>query len=272
MFTSAAGYEMPAFYTSIEKEHRAVREGVGMIDLSLMGRIDVKGTQAMQLLQNLAVNDVSKLVDGQVMYTTFCNNEGNMVDDVTVWRIGENHFRVVTSSVMRYKTLAWIGNHLTPGTHAFVTDISSSLGMIAVQGPQSRRTLQRIVDIDLSGLRFFHFLNANLGGVRAVVARLGFSGELGYECYISTEDTVQAWHNIQDAGKEDGITPYGLDALDSLRFEKGFIFFGYEVTEKNNPYEVGLEKWIKLDKPEFLGKESLSRLNSRGPERRLSRA
>ncbi len=141
--------------------------------------------------------------------------------------------------------------------------------MIAVQGPQSRRTLQRIADIDLSELRFFHFLNAKLGGVPAVVARLGFSGELGYECYISTEDTVQAWINIQDAGKEDGITPYGLDALDSLRFEKGFIFFGYEVTEKNNPYEVGLEKWIKLDKPKFLGKEALSRLNSRGPERRL---
>ncbi len=115
MFTSAAGYEMPAYYTSVEREHRAVRERVGMIDLSLMGRIDVKGPQSMQLVQKLAVNEASKLADGQVMYTTFCNNEGNMVDDVTVWRIGENHFRVVTSSVMRYKTLAWIGEHLEAG-------------------------------------------------------------------------------------------------------------------------------------------------------------
>ncbi len=269
MFTSAAGYQMPAYYTAIQEEHRAVRERVGMIDLSLMGRIDINGKESLELVDELAVNAASKLADGQAMYTTFCNEQGNMVDDVTVWRLSREHFRVVTSSVMRYKTLKWIQDHRRPGTAAYVTDISSSLGMIAVQGPKSRDTLQKIVDVDLKQLKFFRFMTAKLADIPTTIARVGYSGELGYECYFATEDTVQAWNNIREAGKEFGIAPYGLDVLDTLRFEKGFIFFGYEVTEMNNPYECGLEKWIRFDKPKFLGKQPLTKLSADGPKRKL---
>jgi aminomethyltransferase len=269
MCTTAAGYQMPAHYTTIGQEHQAVRETVGMIDLSLMGRIDIKGSGSLEVVDELAVNAASKLTDGQAMYTTFCNDHGNMIDDVTVWRFNQDHFRVVTSSVMRYKTLKWIQDHLQPGTSAYVTDVSSSLGMIAVQGPRSRDTLQKIVDSDLDRLKFFRFITTKLADTPSTIARLGYSGELGYECYFATEDTVQAWSSIREAGNEFGITPYGLDVLDTLRFEKGFIFFGYEVTEANNPYECGLEKWIRSDKPNFLGKHALAKLSVDGPKRKL---
>ena len=269
MFTTAAGYQMPARYTTAEEEHRTVREKVGMIDLSLMGRIDIKGDESRELMDELAVNSASKLIDGQAMYTTFCNEDGKMVDDVTVWRFNQEHYRVITSSIMRQKTLKRIQQHSRPGMHAYVTDISSSLGMIAVQGPKSRDTLQKIADNDLNQLKFFHFTTAKLGSTPTTIARLGFSGELGYECYFSTEDTVQAWNGISEAGKEFGIAPYGFDVLDSLRYEKGFIFFGYEVNETNNPYECGLEKWIRFEKPTFLGKEALKKLSIEGPRRKL---
>lgn len=143
MFTTASGYEMPAHYTTVEKEHAAVREDVGMIDLSLMGRIDIKGGDALDLVQRLAVNDANKLVDGQVMYTTFCNDAGNIVDDVTVWRFNKEHFRVITSSLMRPKNLKWIEQNRREDANVYATDISSALGCIAVQGPRSRDTLQK---------------------------------------------------------------------------------------------------------------------------------
>ena len=270
MFTTAAGYQMPAYYSSLEKEHRAVRERVGMIDLSLMGRIDIKGKEALALVQRLSVNDAEKLVDGQVMYTTFCNELGNIVDDVTVWRFGMEHFCVVTSSVMRQRSLKWIQQqNVSNDLIAYVTDISSSLGCMAIQGPRSRDTLQKICDFDLKELKFFRFIHANLAGIPVIVARVGFTGELGFECYFGAEDTVQAWHEIIEAGKEYEILPYGLDVLDTLRYEKGFIFFGYEVTEKNNPFECGLERWIRFEKPSFLGRSALLRIRESGPKQRL---
>ena len=269
MFTTASGYEMPAYYSSVEAEHRAVRERVGMIDLSLMGRIDIKGTQALDLVQELAVNDASKLTDGQIMYTTFCNESGNIVDDVTVWRFSSEHFRVITSSLMRQRSLKWIRQHRKEDMVVYETDISSSLGCIAVQGPLSRDALQKICDVDLKQLGFFRFIPAKIAGLSAIIARVGFTGELGYECYFGAEETVQAWNSIQGAGKEYGILPYGLDVLDTLRYEKGFIFFGYEVTEKNNPFECGLDRWIRFEKPNFLGRKALLAIKKNGPQQKL---
>jgi aminomethyltransferase len=269
MFTTASGYQMPSYYTKVEEEHRAVRDRVGMIDLSLMGRIDIKGKEALGLVQVLAVNDASKLTDGRAMYSTFCNELGNIVDDVTVWRFSAEHFRVVTSSVMRQRSLKWIRENVQDRMVAYVTDISSSLGCIAVQGPRSQDTLRKICDADLTQLRFFRFIPAKLAGIPGIIARVGFTGELGFECYFGAEETVQAWNAIAEAGKEYGILPYGLDVLDTLRYEKGFIFFGYEVTHKNNPFECGLDRWIRFDKPSFLGKEALLAIKRNGPKRKL---
>jgi len=268
MFTTAAGYQMPAYYSKVEEEHRSVRERVGMLDLSLMGRIDIKGRQSFQLIQQLSVNDAKRLADGQAMYTTFCNESGNIVDDVTVWRFNKEHFRVVTSSVMRKRSLRWIQENLNE-MNAYVTDISSSLGCISIQGPLSRDTLQKICDTDLKQLRFFQFVPTNLAGIPSIIARIGFTGELGFECYFGAEDTVEAWNAIAEAGKEYKILPYGLDVLDTLRYEKGFIFFGYEITERNNPFECGLDRWIRFEKPVFFGKQSLLSIRKEGPKQKL---
>ncbi len=267
MFTSSAGYRMPLHYKNPEDEHRAVRERVGMQDLSLMSRFDLKGKDALDVIQKLSVNDAGKLVDGQLMYTTMCDDYGNIVDDLTVWRFGPEHFRIVTSSIMRRKTYRWVEKYLR--VNVSLTDISSGLGMISVQGLRSLDTLQKISDADLSKVKFFHFALTNLAEIPATVARVGFSGELGYECYFATEDTLDAWKAIAEAGKEYGIVPYGFDALDSLRYEKGYIFYGIEVTEGNNPYEVGLEKWISYKKGDFNGKEALFKIQEEGPRKRL---
>ena len=269
MIKTSAGYLMPAHYRPIEEEHLAVRERVGMMDISLMARIDIKGSGSLNYIQKLAANDARKLKDDQLLYTTLCNEQGKIMDDLTVWRFSDDHFRIVTSSVMRYKTMKWLQDHL-PEREVYLTDISPSLGMIAVQGPYSRKLLQKLSDTNLDSVKFFHFARAKLNGVPSILARVGFTGELGFECYFGAEDTVDAWNTIHDAGKEFGILPYGFDVLDTLRFEKGYIFYGYEVTEENNPFECGLEKWVAFDKEDnFLGREALLRVRERGPERKL---
>jgi aminomethyltransferase len=274
LFTTAAGYRMPAHYGSPKEEHKAVRERVGMSDHSLMSRFDVKGKNAMNFLQNLAVNDLSKVVEGQLMYTQLCNDQGNLIDDITIWRFNEEHFRVVSSSIMRGKTMKWLVDHALSGQESglYVSDVSSSLGMITVQGPKSRDTLRKICEDDLSRLKFFHFLETKLKGdraINAILARVGFTGELGYECYFNAEDTVDAWELIKKAGIEYDIVPYGLDTLDSLRFEKGYIFYGYEVTDRDNPFECGLERWIAFNKGDFIGKQALLKIRESGPSKKL---
>jgi aminomethyltransferase len=239
-----------------------------MMDISLMGRIDIKGRDSLEFLQGLAANDASKLSDGRLMYTTLCNERGGIMDDLTVWRFSKDYFRIVTSSIMRYKTLKWLQDHVED-RDVYLTDISSSLGMISVQGPRSRELLHELYDGNVSALKFFHFSTGKLDGVPALIARVGFSGELGYECYIGAEDTEDTWNAIFEAGKKYEALPYGFDALDSLRFEKGYIFYGYEVTLENNPFECGLEKWVSFDKGDFIGREALLEIKEKGPEKKL---
>ncbi len=268
MFTSAVGYAMPAKYTTVEEEHRNVRERVGMMDISLMGRLDIKGKDAFQLIQKLIVHDAAGLSDGQALYTTMCNDQGMIMDDVTVWRFGSEYFRIITSSMFRARTSVWVEDH-SENMDAYLTDVSSGLGMISVQGPRSRELLQDIMDIDLSQLKFFRFATGKFGTIPGLIARIGFSGELGYECYVNTEDTVATWEMFMDAGKPFGLMPYGFDVLDTLRWEKGFIFYGFDATEKHNPYECRLSEWIRYDKSDFIGREALLKIRDRGVARKL---
>jgi glycine cleavage system T protein (aminomethyltransferase) len=268
MYTTGTGYALPSFYKSAVEETRAVRERVGMIDLSLMGRIDLKGRDTLPLIQKLIVNNAARLQDGQTLYTTMCNEQGLIVDDVVVMRFGAQHFRVITSSKFRHPTREWIESH-RGDLDVHLTDVSSGLGMIAVQGQRSRELLASLTDIDLAKLGFFRFASGKLQGMWCMLARLGFSGELGYECYFNTEDTVTAWETIARAGADFGITPYGMDTLELLRLEKGFIFYGYDVTERENPYECGLWPLIRYDCGDFLGRDALLAIKERGPRKQL---
>jgi len=270
MYSTAMGYAMPAHYGSVDEEARAVRQGVGMNDVSLMGRLDVKGPDALTLVQFLIVNNAARLADEQALYSTMCNEAGLIVDDVIVFRFAADHLRVITSSMFRYRTLAWIQRHIGAlGLQAWVTDVSSSFAMISVQGPRSRSVLDTLVDADLSKLGFFRLTNARLDGIPALVARLGFSGELGFECYVNAEDAHDAWDRIAEAGQPYGIVPYGMDTLDALRWEKGFIFFGFDATGEDNPYECRLSGFIDYDCGDFLGREALLKIREAGPARKL---
>jgi aminomethyltransferase len=270
MFTSGVGYALAAYYSSVEEEARNVRQNVGTIDISQMGRLDVKGKDALSLVQYLIVNNAERLRDGQALYSVMCNEQGLVYDDVIVLRFSAEHLRVITSSMFRARTLAWIQQHIDDrGANANVTDISSSLAMIAVQGPKSRDLLNEITDIDLSKMKFFRFASGNFGEIPCLIARLGFSGELGYECYVNTEDAEATWDLIREAGKPYGLLPYGMDSLDALRWEKGFVFYGFDATDKNNPYECSLSPFIRYDCGDFLGRDALLKIKEKGPARKL---
>jgi aminomethyltransferase len=268
MYTTGTGYQMPAYYTGANEESLSVRRNAGMIDLSLMSRFDLKGKDALPLVQKLIVNNAARLQDGQALYSTMCNERGLIEDDVVVMRFGPQHLRIVTSSMFRRKTPVWIERHM-PGFDVHLTDVSSGLAMIGVQGPKSRDLLRGITDIDLDRLGFFRFAQGTLNGKWCLIARLGFSGELGYECYFNVEDGMEAWEDIAAAGKPFDIVPYGMDTLDVLRLEKGFIFFGYDVTDQNNPYECGLWPLIRYDCGDFIGRDALLAVKERGPARKL---
>ena len=268
MFTTAAGYEMPAKYSTAEEEHQAVRERVGMNDLCLMGRLDIQGQEAIPLIQSLIVNDAARLSNGQLLYSAMCDERGMVIDDITVLRFGPEHIRVITSSIFRARTHAWITEHIK-GRQAYLTDVSSGLGMISVQGPLSRELLQGVSDIEFSDLGFFRFAFGKLGIIPCLIVRVSFSGELGYECYVSTEDTAATWDLLMEAGRPLGLLPYGFDAFDTLRWEKGFIFYGFDATDKNNPYECRLADWIRYDKGDFIGREALLKIEKQGVANKL---
>lgn len=270
MYTTSMGYQMPAHYSSVEEEARNVRERVGMNDVSLMGRLDVKGRDALALTQFLIVNNAAALSDGQALYSVMCNEKGLIVDDIIVLRFNAEHLRVITSSMFRAKTLVWIQKHIDDRhMSAYVTDVSSYFCMIGVQGPKSRDVLGGITDIDLTELKFFRFAFGKFGDIPCMIARLGFSGELGYECYVNAEDAHWTWDMIMAAGGRHGIMPYGMDTLDALRWEKGFIFYGFDATNEHNPYECRVFNFIRYDCGDFLGREALLKIRERGPAKKL---
>lgn len=268
MYTTGTGYALASRYSSADEEARAVRQRVGIIDLSLMTRLSVKGKEALALIQKLIVNDAGRLQDGQALYSTMCNEQGLIVDDVVVFRFDAEHFWVITSSAYRRGTYEWIRSHMQ-GANASLTDVSSAYAMMGVQGPKSRELLSAISDIDFSKLGFFRFAEGRIAGAPCIIARLGFSGELGYEVYVNTEDGIDTWDKIMDAGKAVGLVPYGMDALDLLRLEKGFVFFGYDATGQDNPYECRLWPFIKFDRGDFVGREALLKIRDAGPKKKL---
>lgn len=268
MYTTGTGYALAARYSGADEEARAVRQRVGIIDLSLMTRFSIKGKDALSLTQKLIVNDAARLQDGQALYSTMCNDQGLIVDDVVVFRFNAEHFWIITSSAYRRGSFQWIRSHMQ-GVDAYLTDVSSAYAMMGVQGPKSRELLSAVSDIDFSKLGFFRFAEGRIAGAPCIVARLGFSGELGYEVYVNTEDGIDTWDKLMDAGKAFGLVPYGMDALDLLRLEKGFVFFGYDATERDNPYECRLWPFIKFDRGDFIGREALLKIRDAGPKKKL---
>jgi aminomethyltransferase len=261
-------YLLPLSYQSPVEEHVNTRTNVGMQDLSSMGEVDVKGPGAERLVNQLLVNEVRDMEPGRLRYSTMCNDEGGVVDDVTVYKFHDEHFMVVTSSAPRRRTFRWMREHAV-GTSAYVTDVSGAIALVSVQGPRARDLLPTVVeDADLDTLRYFRFATGRVGETELTVSRSGYTGELGYELYVPAEEAVVVWERLAAAGRDFGLMPYGVTAMQSLRLEKGYPLYGNDVHEHVTPFHVGLDRWIRFDKREFVGRDALLRVQEQGPDER----
>jgi aminomethyltransferase len=261
-------FMFPTSYTSSVEEHLNVRRNVGMQDLSTMGEVDIKGPGAERLVRRLLVNEVQDMEPGQLRYSTMCNQEGGIVDDVTVYKFDDEHFMVVTSSGPRLKTYRWISEH-AEGASAYVTDMTAAVALPVVQGPRSRSFLGTIVeDVDLDSLRFFRFATCRIGEVELIISRSGYTGELGYELYTPADQAAVLWEYLLGKGREFDLKPYGVEAMQSLRIEKGLPLYGPDISKDDTPFHVGLTRWIRLEKRDFIGRDALLRVQNMGLDRR----
>jgi len=263
-----AGYQMPIQYSSIIAEHKAVRNSVGVFDVSHMGEIFIRGNKALDFVNYITVNDASILTDGRVQYSAMCYEDGGIVDDLLVYRISETEFLLVVNASNKDKDYEWMKKNNKFDVE--ISDESDEYSLLAVQGPNSKSTIQKICDRPLD-LEYYHFFKAKIDGVDMIVSRTGYTGELGYELYFKGDDSTaeKIWNAIFEAGKEFNIQPVGLGARDSLRLEMGFCLYGNDIDQTTNTIEAGLGWITKLKKPNFIGKDVLVKTKEEGPKRKL---
>ena len=265
------GWEMPVQYAGVIEEHLAVREKAGLFDVSHMGEIEVRGADALALVQRLTTNDAARLVDGQVQYSALCYADGGVVDDVTLYRSSASHFLFCVNAANTDKDFAWMQQvHGESGlTGATLTNRSAEYAQLALQGPRAAAILARLTAAPLAAIRYYHFAQGEVAGVPALISRTGYTGEDGFELYIPATAAVSLWNRLLETGRSDGLTPIGLGARDTLRLEKGYALYGHELSPQITPLEAGLGWIVKLDKGDFVGRDALLRQQAAGIPRRL---
>jgi aminomethyltransferase len=271
------GWDMPVEYPGegggLIAEHLAVRTGVGLFDVSHMGEIWFRGAGALAAVQHVTMNDASRLKDGQAQYSALLTPEGCFVDDLLVHRMSENDYLLVVNASNTDKDFAWIMKQVGGWPSVKITDDSACISQIAVQGPRGLETLQKLTKTELAGIKNYWFTWGEVAGVAGVlIARSGYTGEDGFEIYLPGDGptTEKVWNALMEAGKEFGIRPCGLGARNTLRLEAGMPLYGHEITDSVNVFEGGLERWLKLEKGEFIGREALLAVQAAGgPKRKL---
>lgn len=263
-----AGFLMPVQYSSIIAEHKAVRNSVGVFDVSHMGEVFVTGEKALDFVQHITINDASKLIPGRVQYSAMCYPDGGIVDDLLVYKISDTHFMLVINASNTEKDFNWMLQNNKFGVK--LENKSDDYSLLAIQGPKSKDTLQKICDKELD-LEYYNFFEAKIAGYDMIVSRTGYTGELGFEIYFKGDDKIaeEVWNKIFEAGKEFDIQPVGLGARDSLRLEMGFCLYGNDIDQTTNPLEAGLGWITKLSKENFIGKDALLKVKSNGLKRKL---
>lgn len=264
------GFDAAARFTTIEDEHRATREAAGLYDVYYQGPLDLKGPGTTALLQRLLVNDIERIGDGGVLYSSMCNEQGGMLDDMTVYRHSPEHYWIVSTPSRAALIEQWVTEHAR-GQQAYVTNCVSGTAYLSLQGPKSRDILARLTDADLSttALPYFHVIQATVAEVPTLVSRTGYSGELGYELYYPRDYAEHMWDSLLAAGSDDGLKPCGLGALRSIRMEKKYPLYGLDLTDGNSPYEAGLGWTVRLKAGEFVGRDALARQREQGVNRLL---
>ena len=266
-----AGWLMPVQYTGIVDEHRTVRSAAGLFDLGHMGQVRVTGTDALPYLQLVSTNDVSVLAPGDAQYSLLPNERGGVIDDIIIYRLpDEPGYLVVVNAANHGKDVAWLQQQRSarPELEVDVDDVSDSLGMIAIQGPNAAEIVAELSETDLSGLGSFQLLRTTVAGLPVLVARTGYTGEDGFEFYVPQEQTVALWDSLLAAGASRGLKPIGLGARDTLRLEARMPLYGNELADDISPLEAGLGWAVKLDKGPFIGREAIAAVKESGPPRR----
>jgi len=263
-----AGYLMPVRYSSDIEEHMTVRRGVGVFDVSHMGEFKVEGPHALDLIQRVTSNDASKLVNGQAQYSCLPNHQGGIVDDLIVYKIKDNDYLLVVNASNIEKDWNWIASHNTSG--AIMENISDEVCLFAVQGPKAHATLQKLTTVNLSSIKYYHFVVGDFAGeTDVIISNTGYTGAGGFEIYVSKESAENVWHAIFEAGKEFDIKPIGLGARDTLRLEMGFCLYGNDIDDTTSPLEAGLG-WITKFTKDFINAPALKEQKDKGVSRKLT--
>ena len=273
------GWDMPVEYPAtggLVAEHKAVRGGVGVFDVSHMGDIRIRTGRtaggALAAVQHLSMNDASKLAIGQAHYSAMLYPAGTFVDDVVVHRLGEDDFLLVINAGTREKDINWVREN-TRGFDCVVEELSDAYTQLAIQGPRAVEVLQKLTDANLAPIKNYWFTHGTVCGLpNILIARTGYTGEDGFEIYVPSDAATSAmvWDAVMDAGREFGILPCGLGARNTLRLEAKMALYGHEISDEINVWEAGLERYAKLEKPEFIGREALLAAKAAGITRTLA--
>jgi aminomethyltransferase len=268
------GWDMPVEYPSaggIMAEHNAVRTGVGIFDVSHMGDIRLTGPEALAAVQHISMNDAARLAVGQAQYSALLYPQGTFVDDVIVHRLGEDDYLLVINAGTREKDFNWVREH-TRQFNCRVEHLSDDFTQIAIQGPKGVDLLQKLTDADLSAVKFYWVTRGTVCGLKNIlIARTGYTGEDGFEIYIPSDEvtSVRVWKEILEAGKEFGVAPCGLGARNTLRLEAKLALYGHEISDTINVWEAGLDRFIRMEKPDFVGRAALEKAKAEGLKRTL---
>lgn len=262
-----AGWEMPVQYEGVVAEHLAVRNTVGVFDVSHMGELEVTGADALSMIQKVTCNDASRLSDFQAQYTAFLYPQGTFVDDVVLYRFHARHFLLCVNAANREKDLRWLQDQLEG--QVTVEDRSDDYVQLAIQGPRSGKVLQKLTDFDLNTLRFYRFQRGKVNGCPALVSRTGYTGEDGFEIYFSPDHAEEMWERLFQEGNGEGIKAAGLAARNTLRLEMCYPLYGNDIDETTTPLEAGLGWIVKPEKGDFIGRAALAKQKLEGATRKL---
>jgi aminomethyltransferase len=270
------GWDMPVEYPAsigcgIISEHNAVRTDVGIFDVSHMGDIRLAGREAIAAVQHISMNDASRLAIGQAQYSALLYPQGTFVDDVIVHRLGEDEYLLVINAGTREKDFAWVRDN-TRQFDCAVENLSDDFTQIAIQGPKGVNLLQKLTNADLSSVKFYWVTRGTFCGLpNTLIARTGYTGEDGFEIYVPSDEetSTRVWNEVLGAGREFGAVPCGLGARNTLRLESKLPLYGHEISDTINVWEAGLDRFCKMEKPEFVGREGLERAKGEGLKRTL---
>ncbi len=267
-FLVFADWEMPLQYSSVLDEHHAVRKSAGLFDVSHLVRIEIKGEDAIPFINKLITIDLEKLKQGYSQYTLLCDENGEIIDDLLVYKKPDGSILLCANAINREKVIAWLEKH-SSHYNVEIRDITDATAQIAIQGPEAKEILQKLTSTNLSEIKRFAFAEINFDGITLLASRTGYTGEDGFEIYPPASIAESVWDRLLATGAASGLKPAGLGARDTLRLEMGYLLYGNDIAQKATPLEAGMERFISFEKGDFIGREALISQRQKGVKRRL---